>query len=148
MNITKESKDRLILKILFPVIGSIVVIAVIFIFSTLIWIGISDFKFLDFFHVLQLLLKKMGAYSTLIAAIVATVFFQSYTESKSEDKDIELKIQNIGHYTLAFQREDDEYNEEFKGDKIVLEICTSNDFEIEDCEGIKEKNIYAYSLSS
>lgn len=141
MNITKASKDKRILKILFPILGSILVIAIIFIFSALIWIGLSGFKFLDFFIVLQLLLKKMGAYSTLLAAIVATVFFQSYTTSKSEDKDIELKIQNIGHYTLAFPREDDGYNEEFKGDKIVLEICTSDDFKIEECEQMKKNNV-------
>lgn len=143
MSITKKSRDKQILKVLLPILGSIFVVAAIFIFSDVIWIGISDYKFSDFFFVLQLILEKMGAYSTLLAAIVATIFFQSYTASKSEDKDIELKIQNIGHYTLAFPREDDEYSEKFTGDKIVLEICTNDDFEIEDFEKVKE-NKYVY----
>lgn len=134
-----KTKDNRILKILFPMIISILVIAVIFIFSALIWIEISNFKSSDFFIVLQLLFKKMGSYSVLLTAIVATIFFQSYTASKSEDKDIEFKIQNIGHYTLVFPREDDAYYEEFIEDKIVLEICEENDFEIEKSEQIKNK---------
>lgn len=132
-----------VLGIMFPMIISIVVIVAIFVFSTLIWIAISDFKNSDFNFVLQLVLKKSGTYSVLLSAIVATIFFQSYTASKAEDKEKELKIESIGHYTLAFKREEDEYSEIFKGDKIVLEICTDEDYKI---ESINDINVEKYML--
>ncbi|MBU3130274.1 hypothetical protein [Clostridium tagluense] len=138
-----KNKSKRVLGILFPMIISIAVIAAIFIFVAITWIGISDFKTSNFLFVLQLILKKAGTYSVLLSAIVATIFFQSYTASKVEDKDKELKIQNIGHYTLAFQREEDEYNEKFKGGKIVLEICTDEEYKIESSDEI---NAGKYSL--
>ncbi|TCT17120.1 hypothetical protein EDC18_101418 [Natranaerovirga pectinivora] len=127
------------LKILIPVIISVIAITVLFLMSTFLWIGISNYKLTEFCFVFRLILQNMGGYSTLLAAIIATIFFGSYTATKADDKDMELKIQNIGHYTLAFQRENDEYKEDFKGDKIVLEIYIDSDFDIDSVDKISEE---------
>lgn len=141
-----NNKSKHVFRIILPMIISVLAIATIFIFTALIWIVISDYKFVDFFVVLQLILKKAGSYSVLVSAIIATVFFQSYTESKAEDKEKDLKIQNIGQYTLAFQREEDEYREEFRGGKIVLEICTDEDYKIEDIRQSEKEKYALFSI--
>lgn len=124
-------KMKNISKIINPIVWSFFIIAFIFIISAIVWILLSDYRYYEIATVLLLVMKSSGVYSTLFAAIIATVFFQSYAAQKSEDKDIETKIKNIGHYIIAFQRENDPYYEDFVGNKIVLEVCDERDFLIQ-----------------
>ncbi len=77
-----------------PILGSLILLLFIFIASTFIWIFISDFILRDFFIVLQLIFKKIGIYSTLLAGIIVSIFYNSFTAVKAKNKEIEEKIRN------------------------------------------------------
>lgn len=47
-------------------------------------------------------------------------------EIEQEDK---IKIGELGYYTLAFKRPEDDHWEKYNGDKLVVEICDEKDFE-------------------
>lgn len=56
-------------------------------------------------------------------------FFQVYSKEKDIERENEIKIGEVGYYTLAFQRKGDDYTEEFCGDKIVVEINDEKDYD-------------------
>lgn len=95
------------IRVLLPLGYTAAILAVIFLASALGWIAISDYRLENFFLVLQLILKKSGSYGALLAAIIATIFFQSYTGMKAEAKDREDKIISIGHYAVSVINEAD-----------------------------------------
>lgn len=90
-----------IIRVLLPLGYTAAILAFIFLASTLGWISISNFTLKDFFPVLQLIIKRSGSYGALLAAIVATIFFQSYTGMKADEKAREDKIRSIGHYAVS-----------------------------------------------
>lgn len=128
--IKKIRKSKL--NLLWPLIISLLIILVIFISTTTIWVIFSTYTIDDFWNAFLKVSRGMSGYSILLAAMVATVFFQSYTLNIENDKEMEKKVQSIGHYTLAFQREDDIYNEEYKGEKTVIEINSEADFDLKE----------------
>lgn len=107
----------------------IIILFTLFIASTFLWIFITPFKMKEFAYVLSLILKKAGTYSTVLVGIAVTVFYQMYSKEKELERDDRVKIGEVGYYTLAFIRKDDGYEEEYNGDKIVVEICGEEDYE-------------------
>ncbi len=100
----------------------------LFIASTILWIIITPFRMGDFAYVLSLILKKSGSYSTLLVGVAVTIFYQMYSKDKELEREDRVKIGEVGYYTLAFRRKDDDYEEEYNGDKIVVEICNEEDY--------------------
>lgn len=96
---------------------SIILLALLFGASTCLWIIITDYMFRDFFRVLSLILRNAGSYSTLLVGVVITVFFQIYSREKDAEKEDKIKISEVGYYTLAFKREEDDFCETFYGEK-------------------------------
>lgn len=106
----------------------IMILFTLFIASTFLWIFITPFKMKEFAYVLSLILKKAGAYSTVLVGIAVTVFYQMYSKEKELEREDRVKIGEVGYYTLAFIRKEDDYKEEYNGDKIVVEICDEEDY--------------------
>lgn len=106
----------------------LIVLMVVFIISTVLWILITPFKMRDFNYVLSQVLKNAGSYSTLLVGIVVTTFYQVYAKEKEIEQEDMIKISELGYYTLAFKRNEDDYEEGYNGDKIVVEICSENDY--------------------
>lgn len=52
-----------------------------------------------------------------------------YSKEKDIERENEIKIGEVGYYTLAFQRKEDDYTEEFCGDKIVVEVNDEKDYD-------------------
>lgn len=107
----------------------IMILFTLFIASTFLWIFITPFKMKEFAYVLSLILKKSGTYSTVLVGIAVTVFYQMYSKEKELEREDRVKIGEVGYYTLAFVRKDDDHEEEYNGDKIVVEICDEEDYE-------------------
>lgn len=122
----RKSKQGKAIKIILYVL---IVLMGIFLGSTCLWILITPFKFQDFNKVLSLILKNAGSYSALLVGIVVTIFYQIYVKEKEIEKEDKIKISELGYYTLAFKRPEDDYREEYNGEKIVVEICDEKDFE-------------------
>lgn len=106
----------------------IMILFTLFIASTFLWIFITPFRMKEFAYVLSLILKKAGAYSTVLVGLAVTVFYQMYSKEKEVEREDQVKIGEVGYYTLAFTRKDDDYEEEYNGDKIVVEICDEEDY--------------------
>lgn len=107
----------------------IMILFTLFIASTFLWIFITPFKMKESAYVLSLILKKAGTYSTVLVGIAVTVFYQMYSKEKELEREDRVKIGEVGYYTLAFVRKDDDHEEEYNGDKIVVEICDEEDYE-------------------
>lgn len=107
----------------------IILLMILFTGSTFLWIFITPFKMQEFGYVLSLILKRAGSYSTLLVGIAVTVFYQIYSKEKEIEREDKVKIGEVGYYTLAFKRREDDYQEEYNGDKIVVEICDEEDYE-------------------
>ncbi len=106
----------------------LLVLMAIFVLSTFLWILITPFTIREFDYVLSLILKNAGSYSTLLVGIVITIYYQIYVKEKEIEREDKVKISELGYYTLAFKRPEDEYSEDYNGDKIVVEICDDKDF--------------------
>lgn len=107
---------------------ALIVLFGIFLGSSLLWILITPYRIQDFFLVLSLILKKAGSYSTLLVGIVVTIFYQISMKDREIEQEDKVKISELGYYTLAFKRPDDDYQEEYNGDKLVVEICDEEDY--------------------
>ena len=55
-------------------------------------------------------------------------FFQIYSKEKGLEAEQKIKIGEVGYYTLAFPREDSNYEEQFCGYKAVVEINDEKDY--------------------
>ena len=55
-------------------------------------------------------------------------FFQIYSKEKGLEAEQKIKIGEVGYYTLAFPREDSNYEEQFCGYKAVVEIDDKKDY--------------------
>ncbi|MDF2587413.1 MAG: hypothetical protein K0S41_1254 [Anaerocolumna sp.] len=89
-------------EVVIPTIVAILLLSTVFTAATFLWIVISEYKVNEFFSVMQLILKNMGVYSTLLVGIIVSFFYNSYNAFKANDKVIEEKIKSIGHYMMAF----------------------------------------------
>lgn len=116
-------------KALKSVLFVLIILMGIFVGSTILWIIITPFKFEEFNNVLSLILKNAGSYSTLLVGIAVTTFYQIYVKEREVEKEDKVKIKELGYYTLAFKRNEDDYSEEYNGDKLVVEICDEKDYE-------------------
>lgn len=97
----------------------------IFILGTFLWIFITPFGMTDFFHVLGLIIKNAGLYSTLLAGITVTIFYQIYMKEKEIEQADKIKIGEVGYYTLAFPSH---ASEDYTGDKSVVVIHSDEDY--------------------
>lgn len=114
-----------IINILRPLIGAIFIISILLLLISFGWIVISEYQFSDYFEILQLVLKNGGSYSALLAAITATVFFQSYQDTKKQEKEKNRKVESIGHFAICFRESNiDNNNDEY----FVVMIENNNDF--------------------
>lgn len=120
----KRFKYRTVAK---GVLYVLVVLMVVFMGSAGLWILITPFKIKDFNYVLSQVLKNAGSYSTLLVGIVVTTFYQVYAKEREIEQEDIIKISELGYYTLAFKRNTDDFEEEYSGDKIVVEICNEKD---------------------
>ncbi len=92
-------------RIMLPFLISLALIVIIFIMGAFLWIIVSPFyKAGDFFQVFRLCIKNGGSYSTLITAIIVTVFFQNYINIKNQAQERERQLREIGHYALIFPK--------------------------------------------
>lgn len=106
-----------------------VLLMIIFILGTFLWIFITPFEMNDFSYVLSLILKNAGSYSTLLVGIAITVFYQIYSKEREIEEEDKIKVNEVGYYTLAFSLKEDNYSEEYCGEKIVVEINEEEDFD-------------------
>lgn len=104
-------------------------ISVLFTCATFLWICITPYTMTQFFEVLSKILQKAGSYSVLLVGIVITIFFQVYSKEKELEEEDRIKIGEIGYYTLCFPLKDEPYHEEYKGDKLVVEINCEEDYD-------------------
>ena len=83
---------------------SITILGVIFVCSTLVWMLLNSYivSFDNFCLVMTLVLKKMGAYSTLLVGIIVTIIVNIYSKEKEIERDEKIKIDTVGYYTLSF----------------------------------------------
>lgn len=121
---------------------ALIVLLGIFLGSTLLWILITSYEIQDFFLVLSLILKKAGSYSTLLVGIVVTIFYQISMKEREIEQEDKVKISELGYYTLAFKRPDDDYEEKYNGDKLVVEICDEEDYKFSPHK--ENKNYYHF----
>lgn len=116
-------------------------LVVVFMIAAVIWILITDRDISNYFFVLSRVMRNGGTYSTLLAAIVAAVAFQSFKDAEAKHKELEEKIKQIGQYTIAFQLEEKQeqpvktcgdiiaiknekdYNFEYVEDQTPKEFC-------------------------
>jgi len=116
-------------------------LAVVFMSAAVIWILITDRDLSNYFFVLSRVMRNGGTYSALLAAIVAAVAFQSFKDAEAKHKESEVKIKQIGQYTIAFQLEEkqdqpvktcgdiiaikneEDYLFEYKKDQFLKKIC-------------------------
>lgn len=104
-------------------------ISVLFTCATFLWICITPYTMTQFFEVLSKILQKAGSYSVLLVGIVITIFFQVYSKEKELEKEDRIKIGEIGYYTLCFPLQGEPYSEEYKDDKLVVEINCEEDYD-------------------
>lgn len=121
---------------------ALIVLFGIFLGSSLLWILITPYRIQDFFLVLSLILKKAGSYSTLLVGIVVTIFYQISMKEREIEQEDKVKICELGYYTLAFKRPDDNYKEKYNGDKLVVEICDEEDYKFSPHK--ENKNYYHF----
>ena len=74
---------------------------------------ITPYKIIGFNYVLSQVLKNAGSYSTLLVGIVVTTFYQVYAKEMEIEQEDMIKISELGYYTLAFERNADDYEEEY-----------------------------------
>lgn len=86
-----KDKANFFIDVLIPAFISIVITGLIFLLASIFWITITDYEFSDFLLVLSRVLEKASSYSTLLAAFVATIFFQSYSLTKNQKSELEAK---------------------------------------------------------
>lgn len=142
----KRYKYRTVAK---GVLYVLVVLMIVFMGSAGLWILITPFKIKDFNYVLSQVLKNAGSYSTLLVGIVVTTFYQVYAKEREIEQEDIIKISELGYYTLAFKRNTDDYEEEYSGDKIVVEICNEKDYNFSPTiEGHKYYHFLAKFLTS
>ena len=122
----------------------IVWLSVIFIVTTIVWIWITPYKFTQFYLVLCKIFKSSGSYSVLLVGIVITTFFQVYLKEKELQNEDRIKIGEVGYYTLAFKRQEDEYEEDYNGDKLVVEINDKSDYDFNDRT---DKSVYFHFMT-
>lgn len=103
-------------------------LSTIFVGATVLWIIITSYTYEQFFLVLSLILKNAGSYSVLLVGIVITTFYQIYMKEVELEKEDRIKIEEVGYYTLAFRRPEDTYKENFKEEKMVVEINGEKDY--------------------
>jgi hypothetical protein len=120
-----------------PLILSLFVLFIIVLGSSGLWILISTYSWKDYFSVTQKVLKNLGGFSALLAGLIATVLFQSFNQIREHEKEHyelqkvkEESISDVGHFCLAFSREDDTYEEKFNGSKVVVLIEDENDYSL------------------
>lgn len=89
-------------------------------------------------------MKNAGSYSTLLAGITVTVFCQIYLREKEIEREDKVKISEVGYYTLAFSLKNDDYSEEYTGDKIVVEINSEEDYQFS--PHIEDKRYYHFFI--
>lgn len=104
------------------------IIGLIFLSMSCLWIVLTSYTYKDFAQVLCLCIKNAGAYSVLLVGVVVTIFFQIYSKEKELEDEEKIKIEEVGYYTLAFSLDESKYEEEFVGDKMVVEIQSEEDF--------------------
>ena len=109
-------------------LASVLIIGMIFLAMSCLWIVLTDYTYKDFSQVLCLCIKNAGAYSVLLVGVVVTIFFQIYSKEKEIETEEKIKIEEVGYYTLAFSLDESKYEEEFVGDKMVVEIQGEDDF--------------------
>ena len=87
---------------------AISVLCALFLLAALAWILVTDRDFSKYLFVLTKVFRYCGSYSTLLAALVATVAFQSIKDAEASRREAEEKVKNIGLYTVAFQKEEEQ----------------------------------------
>lgn len=107
----------------------LLLLSVVFVGATVVWIGVTPYTIIQFNLVLSKIFKNAGPYSVLLVGIVITTFFQVYSKEKELQKEDKIKIGEVGYYTLAFKRQEDVYEEEYTGDKLVVEINEKSDYD-------------------
>lgn len=119
------------------------VLVVVFMFAATIWILITDRDFSNYFFVLSRVMRSGGTYSTLLAAIVVAVAFQSFKDAEAKHKETEEKIKQIGQYTIAFQLEEKQDQPvNICGD--IIAINNEDDYLFEHKEDQSSQEIGAY----
>lgn len=110
----------------------------IYVGFSLLWIAITAYTLGQFFEVLSLCIKNAGSYSVLLVEIVITIFCQIYSKEKELEEEQKIKVGEVGYYILAFSCAEDNYTEEFRGDKVVVEINGEEDllFFRKKCKGL------------
>lgn len=103
-------------------------LGIVFLGATILWIWITPYNILEFNVVLSKVIKYAGSYSALLVGVIVTIFFQVYSKNKELELEDRIKIAEVGYYTLAFKRPEDDYFEEYTGDKLVVEINEEGDF--------------------
>lgn len=127
------------------ILFTLVCLLLVFLLAALIWIIITPYETDDFFYVLSIILKRAGAYSTLLVGIVITIFVQIYTKEKELENEEKIKVSEIGYYTLAFPNTDNSCNQEYDGNRIVVEIETEGDYKFNPFK--ESKNKYHFTAS-
>jgi hypothetical protein len=87
---------------------AIFVLCALFLLVALAWILVTDSDFTKYLLVLSRVFRYCGSYSTLLAALVATIAFQSVKDAEVSRKESEGRIKTIGLYTIAFQKEEEQ----------------------------------------
>ena len=127
------------------ILFTLVCLLLVFLLAALIWIIITPYETDDFFYVLSSILKRAGAYSTLLVGIVITIFVQIYTKEKELENEEKIKVSEIGYYTLAFPSPDRSCSRKYSNDRIVVEIKNEEDYKFNPSE--ESKNKYHFTAS-
>ncbi|MCL2404509.1 MAG: hypothetical protein FWC92_03060 [Defluviitaleaceae bacterium] len=122
-----------------------VVLAIVFLSAAATWILLTDRFFSEYLIVLSSILRNSGVHSTLLAAVVATVAFQSIKDADTKNKESEDKIKQIGQYTIAFQLE------EKQGIPIttcgtIIVIENDNDYLLEYDDVINDESLIPFAI--
>lgn len=112
-----------------------IIIGIFFLISTIVWICITDNKMTDFPLVLSNIIKNIGSYSSVLIALIVSVFFSSYFKEKDIQNSNKIKIESIGYFTLAFSMEEVSNLKEFNERNFVQEIDSFNDYKKIDYKG-------------
>ena len=120
-------KSKLKIAIVWTMVA-VSIIGLIFLSMSCLWIVLTSYTYKDFAQVLCLCIKNAGAYSVLLVGVVVTIFFQICSKEKELEDEEKIKIEEVGYYTLAFSLDESKYEEEFVGDKMVVEIQSEEDF--------------------
>lgn len=124
--------------------GAATTLVVLFLLAAFIWILITTKDYSSYYFILSRIMKNGGTYSALLAAVVAAVAFQSIKDAEVKRKESEEKIKQIGQYTIAFQKEEEQDKRPITcGDVIVIKNDQDFDFEH---SGVLNQSFCAYSV--